>query len=264
MRPSASLPLRLVSNERLRGALEAAGLSLATFAEKVGVDKKTAERWITRGRVPHRGHRHTVVELFGVDETYLWPVLDDDPRTRSASRAELVEFYPSRSAVPADMWSVLTDGAVECVDILAYAAFGVVEQANLVDRLVGRGEAGVRVRVLIGDPTGSAVAKRAHEEGMGTTVKARVSLTLGYFRDAANAPGVDVRLHDTCLYASIFRFDNDVLVNTHAFGAPAAASPVLHLRRVPGGRVFDHYMRSFERAWETGTRLGNTYKVLDN
>ena len=49
-----------MSNERLRGAIEAAGLGLATLAEKVGVDKKTAERWITR--VPYRSHRHTLVE----------------------------------------------------------------------------------------------------------------------------------------------------------------------------------------------------------
>jgi hypothetical protein len=32
-----------------------------------------------------------------------------------------------------------------------------------------------------------------------------------------------------------------MLVNAHVYGAPAAHSPVLHLRRLPGGRLFDHY-----------------------
>lgn len=62
-------------------------------------------------------------------------------------------------------------------------------------------------------------------------------------------PGVEVRVHGTTLYNSLYRFDQDLLVNGHAFGAPAGQSPVLHLRRVPGGRMWDHYMRSFDEVW---------------
>jgi hypothetical protein len=40
-----------------------------------------------------------------------------------------------------------------------------------------------------------------------------------------------------------------MLINAHVYGAPAAHSPVLHLRRLPGGRLFDHYQASFERVW---------------
>jgi hypothetical protein len=40
------------------------------------------------------------------------------------------------------------------------------------------------------------------------------------------------------------------LVNAHAYGAPAAQSPVLHLRQLPGGRLFEHYLASFDRVWE--------------
>ena len=69
-------------------------------------------------------------------------------------------------------------------------------------------------------------------------------------------PGVELRTHATTLYNSIYRFDQDLLVNGHAFGAPAAQSPVLHLRRVPGGRVWDHYMRSFEEVWKIADLVG--------
>ena len=41
-----------------------------------------------------------------------------------------------------------------------------------------------------------------------------------------------------------------MLVNTHAYGSPAAQNPVLHLQRIPGGRLFDHYINSFDRVWE--------------
>jgi hypothetical protein len=60
---------------------------------------------------------------------------------------------------------------------------------------------------------------------------------------------VELRLHTTTLYNSIYRLDGDLLVNTHAYGFPAAQSPVLHLRRLAGGSLFDHYQASFERVW---------------
>ena len=60
-----------------------------------------------------------------------------------------------------------------------------------------------------------------------------------------------MRLHDTTLYNSIFRFDDDVLVNMHAYGAVASKSPVMHVRRIEGGRLFAHYMESFERVWNS-------------
>jgi hypothetical protein len=92
--------------------------------------------------------------------------------------------------------------------------------------------------------------RRGEEEQIGDGLAARVRLGLLYLRDALGAPGVELRFHATTLYNSIYRFDDDMLVNTHVYGAPAAHSPVLHLRRLPGGRLVDHYQASFERVWE--------------
>jgi hypothetical protein len=72
--------------------------------------------------------------------------------------------------------------------------------------------------------------------------------TLTYLAALRDAPGVDLRLHRTTLYNSIYRFDGEMLVNTHVYGAPAAHSPVLHLQDRSGG-LFDHYAASFERVW---------------
>jgi hypothetical protein len=101
---------------------------------------------------------------------------------------------------------------------------------------------------------GQAVALRGREERQGDNVAARCSLSLGYVRDIA-APGFEVRTHDTTLYTSIYRSDNDLLANVHTYGAVAGQSPVLHVRRIPGGRVFDHYMIAFDKAWVTGTPI---------
>jgi hypothetical protein len=78
---------------------------------------------------------------------------------------------------------------------------------------------------------------------------------MSYLEPAFGVAGVEVRLHDTTLYNSIFRFDDDLLVNMHAYGAVAAKSPVMHLRRIAGGRLFPHYMASFERVWDEAEPL---------
>src|SRR5664280_712310 len=86
-----------------------------------------------------------------------------------------------------------------------------------------------------------------------TKLDARVRLSTTYLTAALGTPGVQLRHHATTLYNSIYRFDDQVLINTHVYGAPAVQSPVMHLRRVPGGRLFGHYLESFERVWETAT-----------
>ena len=76
-----------------------------------------------------------------------------------------------------------------------------------------------------------------------------------YLRPLFDVAGVELRLHDTTLYNSIFRVDDDMLVNMHTYGAQAAQSPVMHVRRMAGGRLFPHYLDSFERVWTQGWSL---------
>lgn len=67
--------------------------------------------------------------------------------------------------------------------------------------------------------------------------------------------GVELRLHRTVLYKSIYRADDQLLVNTHIYNSPAAQAPVLHLRRVAGGDMVATYLESFERVWDDATPL---------
>jgi hypothetical protein len=84
-----------VANERLRGCITGARLTIAEVATQVGVDPKTVERWIVLGRVPHRSHRWATASLLGTDEAYLWPELADERRTQAASTSELVTLTPT-------------------------------------------------------------------------------------------------------------------------------------------------------------------------
>src|SRR5215211_1377824 len=167
-----------MGNERLRTAMAKARVDIEAVTNKTGVDPKTVQRWLD-GRVPHARHRWAVSALVSQEETYLWPETTNTRRSTEASKAELVELYPFRSAVPASLW---------------WDLFSRAEQ-------------------LIG------------------------------------VPGIEIHLHRTTLYNSIYRADDDLLINAHMWGVNAYSAPVTHLRRLVAGSLFDTYAASFEAVW---------------
>lgn len=242
-----------MSNERLRAAIVSAGHTVAAVSEQVGVDPKTIERWITKERVPHRAHRLAVAALLGHDDAYLWPSTVTDARSQSASADEFVAIHANRGSMPPSTWDSLLDNAAESIDLLAYAASFLHDTIpDFQVRLAEKVQAGVQVRLLFGDPGSDAVALRGEDEGIGDLLAARCRLTWNYFRPLLDQPGVLARMHGCTLYNSVFRFDAALLANTHCFGAAASQSPVLHLHRIPGGRLFSNYLLGFERTWDRG------------
>jgi transcriptional regulator with XRE-family HTH domain len=241
-----------MTNERLRAAIADASLSFQDFGQQVGVDPKTVERWITKDRIPHRTHRMNAARILGKSDVFLWPTTESDPRTRSATRAEFVELYPSRASLPVSSWEELIDNAQEAIDLLAFAGSFLHDSIpEFAERIAARANAGVRIRLLFGDPESPAVALRGEEEGIGELMAARCRLTWNYLTPLVDGvPGLEARKHGSTLYASLFRFDDTLLVNPHALGAPAGHSPILHINRIPGGRLFTHFMESFERTWQ--------------
>lgn len=63
----------------------------------------------------------------------------------------------------------------------------------------------------------------------------------------------EVRTHGTTLYNSLYRADDQVMVNAHVWGVNAYGAPVWHLRRHAEGGMFDTYARSFDVVWVTTT-----------
>jgi hypothetical protein len=163
---------------------------------------------------------------------------------------DLVAVYPHRGAFPQDRWAALLDNAHEQIDILVYAGLFLPDgHPDLAGVLSSKANHGTKIRLAFGDPGCDAVRRRGDEEGISSGLGARIYLSLTYLRDAFGIPGIQIRTHQTTLYNSLYRFDDELIVNAHVYGAPAAHSPLLHLRRAPGGRLFGHYQSSFERVW---------------
>jgi transcriptional regulator with XRE-family HTH domain len=237
-------------NERLRALLLERGVTPAKLAEAIEVDAKTIERWIVKSRTPYRRHRYAVAAFFSVDESFIWPEALNSDEVAAASESEIVSVYPHRWAVPRDSWRHLFERAERDIGILVYSGLFMAEDAGLKALFAGKAQSGVRVRVLLGNPDSPYVAERGVAEGIDDVMPAKVRSALVAYRPLAKIENIEVRLHDTILYNSIFRADDQLLVNTHIYGTMASNAPVFHLRKIAGGDMVSTYLESFERVWD--------------
>src|SRR5580693_8978524 len=221
-----------MANERLRALLLERGETLGKLAEAVQVDAKTVERWITKGRVPYRKHRYEVAAFFGVDESFIWPDALGRDQVAAVSESEIVAVYPHRSEVPRDVWGHLFSSAESEIGVLVYAGLFLSEDAGIQKMFKDKAAAGARVRILLGDPKSQVVTDRGEDEGVDDAMAAKIRNALALYRPLRAAGGVEFRFHRTILYNSIYRVDDQVLVNTHVYGVTAAYAPVWHLRKL--------------------------------
>ncbi|MGP3919050.1 helix-turn-helix domain-containing protein [Nonomuraea sp. 10N515B] len=232
-------------NERLRRAMLRAGLDPRQLADRAEVSVKSVERWLHGTVVPYPKTHYRVAAILEEDESYLWPDAIDKA---SLVGAEVVASYPRRNDVPRHLWTETLRNAERNIDLLAFAGLFLTEEhPDWLPTLAGKAKEGARVRLLLGDPQGEQLASRDAEHQIGGGVAGRVAAVLGYYRKHM-PPSVQIRLHDTPLYNSIYRFDDEMLVNVHVYGLLAAYTPTVHLRRMDG-TWFNTYVESFERVW---------------
>jgi hypothetical protein len=232
------------------------GLTPDQVALAIKVDHKTVERWITKGRAPYPKHRRAIAAMVRESENYLWPDAIEPNRKAEIAQSEVVEFFPHRNSVPSELWDRLLDNTTEHIEVLCLAALFLVERPTFAKQIKRKAQDGAVVRMLFGDPAAEEATRRSEEEQLHPeTVSARIRNALAFVRPLNGVKGVDIRLHTTTLYNSVFRFDDEMIVNTHVYGFPGAHAPALHLRRLSAGDLFETYSESFETVWSAATPL---------
>lgn len=141
-------------------------------------------------------------------------------------------------------------GAQQNIDLFANASLFLPEEnPEAIGILKKKAASGVTVRILLGDPDHPAMELRGREERLFEAIPGRIRMALAYYRPLVGVEGIEFRLHGTSLYNSIFRYDDQMLVNQHIYGTYGYIAPILHLRRVAGADLFETYMKSFELIW---------------
>jgi hypothetical protein len=170
---------------------------------------------------------------------------------------EIRAVYPHRWAVPHEVWRQLFGSAEHEIGVLAYSGLFLAEDAGLLGLFADKARAGIRIRIALGDPDSPHVAERGAEEGIGNAMAAKIRNSLTLYRPLLGITDIEIRLHQTMLYNSIYRADDEVLVNQHAYGIAAVNTSVLHLRLAGTRDMFSSYIESFERIWSAATPLAS-------
>jgi transcriptional regulator with XRE-family HTH domain len=239
-------------NQRLYDAIRHAGKRLEDLADDLDADPKTVGRWINDGRLPRPHHRQKLAQVLGVPEAVLWP---NAPGVGYGT-SELVAVYTTRRELPPSTVSSLLDTAEQNIDVLGYASLWLWDTVpDFVECVEVKTAQGVTVRICLGDPDSEAVQLRGREEGVGEALAARCRLALTYAQGIHQVAPSAVRITGATLYASILRFDDDILLNTHLWGNPAADSPVFHFRQRGIDGIAVNIIKSFNRVWNAAQPL---------
>jgi transcriptional regulator with XRE-family HTH domain len=241
-------------NESLRQAMLRARLREDDVAARLEVDPKTVRRWLN-GRVPYPNSRAALAQLVGADEADLWPDAGGPLSGRSRPE-ELAAVYPHRWAIPRDTWARFFESAEHEIGVLAYSALFLAEDAGLLGIVADKAASGVRVKLALGDPDSDCIAERGQEEGIGDAMAAKIRNAVTLFRPLLKCETIELRLHRTVLYNSLYQADGQLFVNQHAYGIPAAHAPVFCFRESGRGDMAGAYLNSFQRVWASAEPIG--------
>ena len=225
-----------MENEHLRAAIRRAGLTLEEFADIVGVDVKTVQRWLA-GRTPHPGNRSRVTGALDTSEHELWP----DAVPPSDEPSERGQPVPLLTDVVAGYGYATDHDAPDPADILRSAAERIELIApnvmpGIVDLLLEKAADGCHVRAIIEDPD-------AHVEPL---------LGVDRIEIRASAVGEQFGLH---------RADDQMLLALRRIGVLTESPPVILLRRRTGDGMFDRLADEFEQRWGDTTQLPNRERL---
>jgi hypothetical protein len=165
-----------------------------------------------------------------------------------------VAAYPHRADAPIERWWALIETAQKQIDFLGFAMQFLPEQhPQLIPTLKEKGGAGYQIRIALCDPDSGHVAHRDKEEALGGTLPARIRTSLKHFQPLRGVKNTAIHLHDSPMYNSVFRCDDDMFVTPHLYGLSGYAAPLLYIRRLGKGGLFDSFADHFENLWETTT-----------
>lgn len=162
----------------------------------------------------------------------------------------LLGIWKHRSDVPVQDFIQHLRNADQHIDILGYAIAFLPEHPDFSPLLEKKAASGCKIRILLGDPSGSFIQNRTQEEQHEGSIASRIETTIMRFRPLIDKNMIELRLHDTPLYNSIYRFDDHMYVTPQLYGLRGSAAPLLLLQKSEHG-LFSSYLQHFEAVWNS-------------
>ncbi len=240
-------------NEPLRRALLRARLREDDVAARLGVDPKTVRRWLN-GRIPYANNRAALADLVGADEADLWPEAAGplaarfDPKSWEQS-TRTAGLFPAMSGHASSNQPSMRSASWPTAPCSSpkMRAFGVSSPIKAVQAS--------RSGLPSATPTAHRWLLVARRKASAMPCPPRSVMRVTLYSSLRDIPNIEIRLHRTVLYNSIYRADDQLLVNQHAYGIHSAHAPVFCLQESERGDMTDMYIASFERVWSAATSI---------
>jgi lambda repressor-like predicted transcriptional regulator/transposase len=245
-----------VGNDRLRTAIQDAGLQPQQLADQLQVDIKTVQRWLA-GRTPYPRHRHQIARALGVEKDELWPGLAVEATAAedAPEHGHAVTAYASGDDPDAPDWRSMLEAASDRIGLLDFTLADITEDPTAVDLLAAKARAGCHIRVLISDPDSAHLTITQAERQADHRLTQRpgmaddVHRSLDLFRQLHATDRIEIRTFVAPRYNSIIRADDEMLVAPHLWGVTTTDAPVLHVVRTADGSVFDRFADHYDAIW---------------
>lgn len=215
-----------MADTNVKNALRRAGLTPEEFAEVIGVDPKTVQRWVAGTTTPYPRHRATVARALDLTEHDLWPEIAPQPTRRSepgelalAAGSEVTGTWASDSDPTApDPIAFLSQHAGP-IDLLE-SFRGIQLTAPLARALAEHAAAGRQIRILTNRPIRQVEPLLGH---------AQVEIRYSEYQEHSL-----LRAGDTMLLALILDYEAD------------QPPPLLRLERSIDGGLFDRLIDNLD------------------
>lgn len=218
-----------MANDSLKAALHHAGLTPEQFADIVGVDPKTVQRWVA-GRTPFARHRAAIARALDSSEHALWPdstppapgALSPDPAPAAGEVIGSWAYDTDHDAPDPAAFISQTTGPVAIYDDGWYS---VLEAPGLTDAVLQAAGAGREIRLLSHRPT-----------------RALRPLI------AQDAITIKVTWDETRL--AVIHAQDTMLLTLRLEAEADQPPPLLHLRRHTTNGLFDRLARHLGMLWD--------------
>lgn len=235
------------SGRRLAEQMQKRHVSVRELAARAGCDERTIQRALNGTTTPQLRVAESIAVVLECEPEDLWPRVGQDHPSRAALT---VRLFPSRAQVPADVWRDALAATTSRIDICVYGGTFLFDTVHGFLRLVrDAATRGVQVRIVVGDPGSVAVHQRGVEEGIDDALAGRCRLTLSRLAPIHELDRVEIRMHSTPLYVSMFFMDDALYANHHILGSPAGDNPVIEIPRDLDLELWESYRDSFEHIW---------------
>ena len=232
-----------MADTNLKNALRQAGLTPEEFADIVGVDPKTVQRWVAGTSTPYPRHRATIARALDLTEHDLWPdhapppARGSDPSGREqAAGSEVTRTWGADTEKGApDPITFLpeTDGQIDLLENFR----GIQLSPELTRALAEHAAAGRQIRILTNRPIRRVEPLLGHDH-----VEIRY---LEYLEHSL------LRAGDAMLLALIMDYEAD---------QPPA---ILQLQRTTDGGLFDRLLNNLDTIAENAEGPLTTPEQLD-